>query len=441
MTIARRRFLKAGLAAAGLGVASPLLSLDAAASRLDDSGTGGANGTIRPPRPRTASLLTGDRILVVVNLYGGNDGLNTVIPCTGAAYTRYRQLRPHLRYDQDELLPLAGEPDFSLAPGMTALQGLFGQGKVAILNGVSVPESASDLFSHEAGQYEFQSCDVARSVTNGPPTGWVGRFLDTVEPGPVTPGIDFGGGRLLLTGSSHQPVSINSIRRFRLQVSGFDRTNRRAAYTSLMNAPAAAEGVAETSRLYRLQAVQQSDLIQSATAGYVPSVTYPDTDLGFHLSECAKIIYGNVGTRALAVGAGGFDTHSDQNSRTSDPAGYHASLLRDVSDSIGAFYADLVNLGASDRVLILTISEFGRRAYENGDKGTDHGFSSVAFAVGDAVHGGIYGEYPSLDDLVLDGNLAQTTDFRSVYASALGGFLSVDPVPILGGAYPTIGFV
>jgi uncharacterized protein (DUF1501 family) len=324
---------------------------------------------------------------------------------------------------------------------MTAMQGLFNQGKVAIINGVSVPENASELFSHEAGQFEFQSCDIVRNAAAGSPTGWLGRYLDSVPRGPVTPGIDLGGGRLLLTGTQHFPVSINSIRRFRLQVSGFDRANRRAAYTNLMNLPATGGDVAEQSRQYRLQAMQESDAIQSATAGYVPTVVYPDTDLGFHLEECARIIYGNVGTRALAVGIGGFDTHSDQNSTNGNPLGYHASLLADVSDSIGAFYADLVNLGVSDRVIILTISEFGRRAYENGDKGTDHGFSSVCFAVGDSVNGGVYGEYPSLTNLVLDGNLAQTTDFRSVYTSTLGNFLQVDPVPIVGGSFPVVSFV
>jgi uncharacterized protein (DUF1501 family) len=199
-------------------------------------------------------------------------------------------------------------------------------------------------------------------------------------------------------------------------------------------------GVAEANRELRTQALAQSQTIMDATAGYVSTVTYPSSYLGTQLQECAKILYGNVGVRAIAVGSNGFDTHGGQNQPEGTNLGDHDSLLKNVGDSVAAFYQDLGALGLSDRVLILTITEFGLRAYENADKGTDHGLAGVAFALGDMVQGGLYGLYPSLTNLH-DGSLKPTTDFRSVYATALGGWLGADPVPILGGTCAPVPYL
>jgi uncharacterized protein (DUF1501 family) len=326
---------------------------------------------------------------------------------------------------------------------MTAIRDLFAQGKVAILNGVGVPDTASSLFDHSAQQYEFQTCDVMRAASVLPPTGWLGRFLDGVTPGVVAPGIDMGGGRLMLTGASFDPLSISSIDELSLELH-FDSNSRRAAYQNIM-AIAPADGmVGERNRELRVEALAQGETIQEAVADYVPAVQYPDTDLAFNLRQCAEILEGDLGVRALGVGAGGYDTHDDQNPGSGNGnLGYHDELLKEVSDAIGAFYADLAGHGIADRVLILTISEFGRTAYENVGRGTDHGFSSVAFAIGGTVNGGAYGLYPGLSDsnLVFDGLTDVTTDFRSVYATAFASFLGVDPEPILGGSFSTLGFV
>jgi uncharacterized protein (DUF1501 family) len=141
--------------------------------------------------------------------------------------------------------------------------------------------------------------------------------------------------------------------------------------------------------------------------------------------------------RAMGVGTGGFDTHGQEKR-----GGYHDGLLRDVGDAIAAFYADLKAHALSDRVLVLTISEFGRTPFENGDRGSDHGYGSVAFAIGDPVKGGVYGDYPHLgDDWLVFGDLLDvTTDFRSVYATAFANFLGVDPQPLVGD-FPLLGFV
>jgi uncharacterized protein (DUF1501 family) len=377
----------------------------------------------------------GNRCVVVINLFGGNDGLNTVVPMT--EYARYRQMRPTLGHDQADLLPLSGQPDFALNPGLVALQGLYDQGKVAILNGVGVPKEATGLFDHSAQQFEFMTCDIVRNNNVVPPSGWLGRYLDGVSGGIVAPGIDMGGGKLMLTGASFDPLSINSIDELQLQVS-FDEEARLAAYEDIMAIPHTESQVGEKNRLLRVEGLAQSAAIRNATGSYVPAVTYPDTSLGFNLQQCARIIYGNLGVQALGVGIGGFDTHGEQND-----GGYHDDLLREVSDAVGAFYADLAAHGLSDRVLILTISEFGRTPFENGARGSDHGYGSVFFAVGDAVKGGIYGDYPHLGDawLVFGDLLDVTTDFRSVYATAFASFLGVDPVPLVGGSFPILGFL
>lgn len=420
MKLSRREFLRnTAITAVGLGVAGPLLA---------------SNSILKNVVTRTAPL--SERVVVVVNLFGGNDGLNTVIPLN--QYNRYRQLRAVVGFDQAGILPLNGMPDFGLNPGMTSFQGLWNSGKLAIINGVGVPHEATGLFDHSAGQYEFQTCDIVRSVVGSPPTGWLGRYLDNVTPGQITPGIDLGGGRLILTGNSLAPITINSIDSFSLQTS-FDGDARVASYRNVMGIPNTESAVAERNRQLRLQSLDQSEIIRNATANYVPAVQYdPNSYLAFSLQECAKLVTANLGVKALTVGIGGFDTHSGQNNGE-----YHRNLMKDVADSVATFYNDLAGHGIADRVLILTISEFGRRVYENNDAGTDHGYASVAFAVGDMVNGGVYGDYPNLDDnwLVFDGNADVTTDFRSVYATAIANFLQTDPGPILGGDFPVLAYL
>jgi uncharacterized protein (DUF1501 family) len=276
---------------------------------------------------------------------------------------------------------------------------------------------------------------------SGAPTGWLGRYLDGVGPTQITPGIDLGGGRLMLVGQTHTPLSIFSINDLDLDISS-EFTLRRQRYENIM-AITNADPVAERNRQLRLQNLATFELASAATAGYVAMATYPNTFLGRTLREAAKLIHANLGVRAVAVGTGGFDSHSGQNAPTSNPTlNYHEQLLKNVADSVKAFYDDIVAHGHGGRVLIATISEFGRRAYENNDIGTDHGFSSEAFVVGDMVKGqgspggGFYGGYPRLDDQHLfHGSTELTVDFRHVFAEIFGGFLGVDPGAFVCGSY------
>ncbi len=397
--------------------------------------------SLATPKSGAATITAGNKVVVTIHLYGGNDGLNTVIPLN--QYDRYRQLRPNLGYDQSVLLTLPGQSELAFAPGLSAFNQLYAQGKLAVLNGVAVPHDATGLYDHAANIFSYQTSDIRHITTAAPPTGWLGRYLDLVSEGLIPAGIDLGGGLLPLTGSGgFTPISIGSIDDFQLEISS-DADARRQSYTALMNI-SNANYVAEYNRQLKLQSLADSAIIQSNTANYVPAAVYPaDNYLAYSLLQCAELIAGNLGVSALTVGYGGFDTHSGQNGAVYDSTlGYHDDLWQTVSEAIYAFYTDLQAHGLADKVLIVTTSEFGRTAYENVDQGTDHGYSSVAFAIGGAVKGGIYGDYPSLAEADLfDANTDLTTDFRSVYATIAANFLNTDPVPMVGGSFPLLGFV
>jgi uncharacterized protein (DUF1501 family) len=412
MSVNRRQFIRtAGLAAVGVSFGDRFLR----------------GGIVKA---------AGERVIVVVNMEGGNDGLNTVIPMN--QYDRYRALRGRLALNAADVLPLSGVPDLALNPGLTAFQSLYSQGKLAIINGVAVPHNAAGKFDHSVQQTEYQTCDIANSSSASQQvTGWLGRYLDPYFGSGIPPAIDLGGGRLMLQGTVCDPLTIRSIADLQVKVS-FDSSTRMPAYRSIMGFPSS-DAVAERNRILRLNALDQSDTLKAATATYVPAATYPaDSRLSFSLQQCAKLIYADLGVRALTVGVGGFDTHDAQNQGS-----YHNDLLKEVADCVGAFYADLEGQGLADRVLILTMSEFGRTAYANGSVGTDHGYSSVSFALGGLVKGGVYGQYPGLanNNLVFGGLTDIVTDFRSVYATALANFAGIDPVPAVGGSFPLLGYL
>lgn len=427
MALSRRRFLKRGT--------YTTLALSLGSSTLVS-----VIESMTKSRPSIAAADVGDKVIVVINMFGGNDGLNTVIPL--AQLDRYRQLRPTIALPGDSLLSLPDNTEVGLNPGMTALRDLYSQGRVAIINGVGVPAGTAGLFDHSAQQSVFQTCNTAESdsATLGT-TGWIGRYLDTIPVGAVSSGIDLGGGRQMLTGSQVTPLSLDGTEGLLVSPSGADAETARSTYQAITQIPHTASAVGEYVRQIRLQILAQADILQQATAGYQPLATYPDSELAHQLLECAKLITANLGVRAFAAGTGGFDTHSAQRAG-GNPLGFHDLLLQDVCDSIGAFYSDLVAHGVADRVVILTMSEFGRRAYQN-DDGTDHGLSSISFVIGSAVRGGVYGAYPSLSEsrLVYNGNLEVLTDFRSIYSTILANHLQVDPVPIIGASVPLLGFI
>ena len=382
-----------------------------------------------------------DRIVVIVNLFGGNDFLNTVVPLS--QIDRYRAARPSLHIRPERALALPDRDDLALNPGMTAIRDLYAAGKVAIVVGTGMPADAQGLFDHEASQLNLQSGRTTGSSSTSAPSGWLGRWLDTVDAAAMPAGVDVGGyATLVLAGEQTEALTLFSIESFGI-MPGFDSEARLAAYRRIQSQSTIDRFPAALGRERRLQVLDLAGALRERTAGYEPAVEYPDGNaLGDALRQCASLIAGDLGVRALTVGADGFDTHAAQNDgATGTVLGNHDYLLMTVSEAIGAFQADLAAHGHGGRVVTLVFSEFGRRVYENIDLGTDHGMSGGMFVVGETVRGGVYGDYPSLADsaLVFDGNTAVTVDFRSVYATVLAGHLGADPRPVLGGDFPTLG--
>jgi len=432
MKLTRRDFVKYGaLAAAGMSLQNPVAQ---AAARK-------AKQALAPSIPNA-----GEKVVVCVNLFGGNDGLNTVIPTsTPGQYDDYLALRPlsGIGFDLSELTATNLDGSFALRPEMMPFKQLYDSGNLAVINGVGVPLNARHRYDHNAQQNTFQSCDITSSVLSLP-TGWMGRYCDGAPLGQIPPGVDLGGGRLMTTGLVRQPVSIWSINDFVLRITAdaAEKAIRRATYEAIMNTPVPEGGVGEQERLYRKDALAQSDAIFAAIADYPtppytdPTSPYRNNTFHRQMQEAAKRIYADIGVQCIALGMGGFDSHGDQEADVNGLP-YHGYLWDRITSGVQALYTDLVTYlepvrpGISDRVLIVTISEFGRTPWQNTDLGTDHGIASSAFVVGTAnnVNAGVYGTYPGLKDgdFGNEQGLITTVDFRSVYATIAANFLGVDP--------------
>jgi uncharacterized protein (DUF1501 family) len=425
MSTTRREFLRrSAMAALGLGMAG-----------------GAADPAFAQPAPAatTGAAADGPPVVVVITLDGGNDGLNTVVPL--GQYDLYRQLRPNVGMPPEQLLPLSGyEEDFALTSALAPLADLFDLGQVAIVNGTGPPADGSFLFNHEASRRFFETAGVRAEST-----GWLGRFLDaTAEAGGLPAGIDFGTTSVTLQGERAAPLVLQSIDTFRI-APGADPAARLAAYGRLQSIPFLGGGPAEYSRRQREQLIEFSDLLRGILSAHAtaPGVSYPGARFAQTLRDCAAIIVAEPRARAFAVRTGGFDTHSNQNDTFAgtESLGFHERLLANLGGGVAAFHADLAGHGVGHRVVTVIHSEFGRRAPENITLGTDHGFGSVMFVIGEAVRGGVYGDPPLLDRLVLDGNLDVLIDFRSVFATVLDRHLGADPEEFLGGRFPALALL
>lgn len=397
-----------------------------------------AGAAVAPWRMWTGAAGT-DAILVVVNLYGGNDGLNTVVPIGDAQYALYARLRPTLKIPREMVLRLSGQDQphgpYGLNPVMTALRDLYEEGRVAIVAGVGVPRDAESMFDHAAGVYDFASADPYHlNFHSARPTGWLGRAIDDAPASTIPAGLDFGGGSLLLTGAENRPLSLGALSEFQL----YAGNEALRAYREIMEIERPDSPIAELNRALRKDAIDNGNVLREKTRGYRPKVEYPrDNPLGDSLRDIAAVIWGKLGARGFSVALGGFDTHKEQNGNF-----FHLGLLKTFSDAVAAFYRDLRAQGLSRSVIILTVSDFGRRPEENSDGGTDHGYANCCFVVGDEVKKGIWGIYPSLESskLVFDQNLDMTVDYRAVFATILARHFNLDPLPLVG-VSQTLGFM
>ena len=398
-TITRRKFLRLTAGTVAVGASASLLSVDEI-----------AQAAISRP------LAAGTPILVMVTLYGGNDGLNTVIPYTDPIYF---SSRPEISYSPETMLPLDAE--LALNPAMKNLKILWDQKKVAIIRGVGYPNPDRSHFSSMA---KWQSA----SPTNQISTGWLGRWIDSqaedsmlaISLGSVLPPLFAGakrsgsvlplGGLLIPKGSSgHNCLKLASKSRS-------DSPLMAAAATSMRNLFSVSSTVQP---ILKAPAPSIPDLptVNGGNAG-------GDSDLAQQLDVVSKLISAGAPTRVWSVSLGGFDTHANE-------ANAQAELLGVVSDSISRFFAQLKSTTRASDVTVVVYSEFGRRVVGNGSQGTDHGTSGPMFIIGDRVTGGFYGDQPSLKNLI-KGDLAVTTDFRDVYAALLEGVLKSPVEPVLG---------
>jgi uncharacterized protein (DUF1501 family) len=373
------------------------------------------------------------KILVVVQLGGGNDGLNTVVPYADPAYYA---ARPSIGIAQSAVLPVSDQVGFH--PSMTALKTRFDSGQVAVVQGVGYPNP-------DRSHFRATEIYTTAQPTKPPTDGWLGRYLDAACCGSDKPvetqafGAVNIGDRLPLTlWTEHVLVpSIGSLNTFRFQTDGGEAPDERMqhldTFRKLYAETTAPHVYDDFVRTVGRDAVTTSEEMQKIAQTYTPSVTYPTTGFASQLRQVAQIISGDLGTRIFYLQLGGFDTHAGQPTA-------HAQLLQTFSQGVHAFLQDLEAKGRGNDVAVMAFSEFGRRVAENGSQGTDHGAAAPMFLIGPNVKGGLVGRHPSLTDLT-SGDLKFGIDFREVYGSLLRDWMEGDPVSVLGGDYKSLSLL
>jgi uncharacterized protein (DUF1501 family) len=370
-----------------------------------------------------------NRILVVLQLSGGNDGINTLIPFTDP---NYAMLRPTLGVATSDVLRLTDS--VGLNPNLAKLKALYDQGKMAVVQGVGYPNP---------NRSHFRSMDIWHSAhpESFERSGWLGRYVSACQCAQdnALPAISVGDqlNTMFWTDTTLVPA-VASIGAFSFLTDTKYKNDRTFQMQTLQNIYTQAGNWSAYEGLIRrgtLQALAGSDELQKVAATSQTPVKYPaNNGLANQLKMVAQVVAGNLGTRLFSVSMGGFDTHANQKVNQD-------KLLGQLGDAVDAFMQDLANMKRQDDVTIMTFSEFGRRVKQNGSNGTDHGTAEPMFIIGNAVQGGMYGTYPSLNDLDNNGDLKFNADFRSVYAGILRDVVGADPSPILSGSYDPINVI
>ncbi len=414
MTITRRQFIKSSLAVAPAAALMPTVFTRAVAAAANKQ------------------VSAGNRTLVIVQMAGGNDGLNTIVPANDG---RYYDLRPTVNVQQDDALPINSEVGFH--PSLFAFKQLFDEGVLGAVEGVGYPGPS---YSHFESMDIWQTADPKES---GRFEGWMGRYLEGLPPRKSDQIQSLAVGKRLpvelRTASMAVPI-VNTVGKYKLQPdpkAKLDQGKRTEALLKLYRTTASSRPFGEHLDSTITAAEGSAKTIQDAHERYTSTVNYPDTKLGRHLQVVAEAIIGGAGPSVAHVRIGGFDTHASQLPE-------HAELLRDTADSMLAFYRDMQAHGRDQDVVMMTWSEFGRRVNENGSGGTDHGSAGPMFVLGTPVTGGLYGERSSLTDLAGTKNrknFKYTTDFRQVYATMIEGWLGAPAELVLGGRFEQIPFL
>jgi uncharacterized protein (DUF1501 family) len=407
----RRIFLQRGLTLLAAAPTVPAF-LDSTVLALTDP--------LDSPRVQQPSGKDG-KILVVLQLSGGNDGLNTVIPYADDLYHR---ARPSLGHDAKTVLKI--DDYLALHPNLGPLKSLYDKGNLCVVQGVGYPNPNR---SHFRAMDIWQSAAPEKEVVTD---GWIGRYFDNTCAGcDPRVGVSIGQTQpLAMKGQRITPLEFERPDLFRYggaDTQHFSQLNQAAA-----NDPPAQKGPAAFSHASQLDFIHRtamdaqvsSEQILRTTGRHAPAANYPRNELGQSLQTVASLIAGGLPTRVYYVSFGGFDTHAGERQR-------HDNLMTQLGEALAAFWSDLAAQKNTDRVLMMTFSEFGRRVAQNASGGTDHGAAAPMFLLGTSLQKGIVGKHPSLADLD-QGDLKFQVDFRSVYAAVLQGWLQTPSKPILG---------
>ncbi len=398
----RRDFLRSSAAGAGAFALAPTMS------------------------PLSGMSVQGDnKILVVLQLSGGNDGLNTVVPVDN---DDYHKVRRSIRHKPEECLKLADGVAFS--PALKGMRELFDDGDLSVLQGVGYPKP---------NRSHFKSMDIWHSADNSDAfktSGWLGRLGDLATAGAEDPDYTINLAKsppLALSGKSYRPISFQDPNKYRFVGSENEMSTFKKIAESggnMQDGGSMQDDILALVGKISKNAHASSLEVRKAASAYRTSVNYGQSSVGSSLRTITALINAGLSTRVFYAYHKGFDTHTNQESR-------HNQLMGQMDAAISGFQKDLRRLGLDKRVVMMVFSEFGRRVKENGSRGTDHGTAGPMFMVGTPIAGGIHGEMPSLTDLDR-GDLKFNTDFRSVYATVLQNWLQTNPAKVLGKEFPQL---
>lgn len=372
--------------------------------------------------------MTKDPVLVVLQLTGGNDYLNTIVPHTDPLYRDYRK---RVGVPEERIIPL--DDTYGLHPSLAPLKQFWDDGSLAVIHGIGYENSSR---SHFRSMDIWHTCEPDKIGSEG----WVGRAIRAVDPNKdnVLTGVNFGQGLPRAMAVPGVPVaSVSQLETYGLMTS-IDQDDQRAKALETfarVYSPAIGRGMAmEYLSNTGLDALKGADILRVAPEKYTSSVEYAGNAIAQRLRNVVMVHLADLGTRFFYTQQSSYDTHAGQ-------LGWHDYLCKDLSQAVVDFFTDLREHDASDNVVMIMFSEFGRRVRDNGS-GTDHGAGGVAFAVGDRVQGGHYSEYPSMKPGDLEeGDLVPNYDFRGFYSSVLEHHMGLDPVEVVNGSYEQFGFI
>lgn len=371
-----------------------------------------------------------DPVLVILQMSGAYDALNTFIPYSDPRYMDYRKA---LRVEPEQVLAVNDQVGFH--PAMAPLKALYDEGKVAVLQGIGYPQP---IRSHFRSMDIWHTAEPTKMVTDG----WLGRAIRDLDPNRdnILTAVNFGRGLpRALAAPGVSVASVGNLETYGVLtgIKGDDQRMEALEIFAKTYSPVIGSGpVNDYLSQTGMDALRGADILKTAPQKYTSTVTYNRDPFAQWLKNIAQVHLAGFGTRVLytSLNPGTFDTHANQNIT-------FPKLWGEVSNAVSTFYQDLKEHQANEEVVMLLFTEFGRRVQENGS-GTDHGSGGVAFVIGDAVKGGLYGEYPSLAPEKLDeGDLQWNNDFRCTYATLLEQWLSLDSKPILRGSYEQLDFI